>query len=500
MRRIIVTVLLLALAFPLVPKAVDISVLEDKNSAEDFLDSYVCENVSFSEWFVFALAESGCNFNNYVNALDEYLSDNEPSSVTSLKYALVYKALGCENDYTQKISEELSVQNGIMYSVFSLHLLNNGAICTSLSKDDAVDFILQQQNGDGGWSVVKSEYSDADVTAMVLQSLAVHKEKANDAINEALVFLSSSQTENGGFKSYGKENAESASQVIIALSSLQIDAKTDERFIKNGKTAFDSLETFRTDDGYSHLHGGKTNDVTTSQAFCAYAAYEKYSSSGKPFYIFEKKAEEIPQKTDTSPLTDTSDGVSQNVDTKDEKSNIPLWRIVFICAVSVFGMIFCIILTLRKHGNIKNYLFVAALCVLLIVLSFLINFSSPDSYYSDTVPDEKVTGSVMLSISAETIGEGDIISNVSIPIHENDTAYDVLISCAKLHKLVIGKSGTGEYAYIQSINGISEKQHGELSGWIYTVNGEIPSEGCGAYSVKDGDTVQFIYSTDGKLQ
>ena len=75
-----------------------------------------------------------------------------------------------------------------------------------------------------------------------------------------------------------------------------------------------------------------------------------------------------------------------------------------------------------------------------------------------------------------------------------------MISCAKLHKLVIGKSGTGEYAYIQSINGISEKQHGELSGWIYTVNGEIPSEGCGAYSVKDGDTVQFIYSTDGKLQ
>lgn len=501
MRKIITTVLLLTLVFSLTPKAFELSVLDDKTTAQGFLDSYVCENVSISEWFVFSLIDCDCDFSNYINALDVYLSENEPLSVTSLKYALIYQALGVENTYTNEICKKLNTQSGIMYAVFSLHLLNNGAVCQELSIDDVLQFILQNQNSDGGWSVMKNSPSDIDVTAMALQAIAPHKDRAKGEITKALGFISSSQTENGGFKSYGEENAESSAQVIIALSSLQIDAKTDERFIKNGKTAFDSLRSFKTADGYSHLQGGKTNAGTTSQVFCAHASYEKYLTSSVPFYIFEEKKAETPIETNKPSVTDSIESNSPNTDDSiaDNDSVPPLWRIIFICTVLASGIVLCIIVTVRKKTDPKNYLFIIICCAVLIFISFFINFSTPDSYYENTVTDKEITGTVTLTVSAESIGKGDIITGVTIPIHKGDTVFDVLLSAAKEYELVIGKSGADEYSYIQSINGISERQNGELSGWIYTVNGTIPSEGCGSYTVNDGDDIRFIYSTDGKI-
>ena len=49
---------------------------------------------------------------------------------------------------------------------------------------------------------------------------------------------------------------------------------------------------------------------------------------------------------------------------------------------------------------------------------------------------------------------------------------------------------------IEGIGNLYEFDCGELSGWMYTVNGQAPNYGCSQYQLEDGDVVEWIYSCD----
>ena len=48
--------------------------------------------------------------------------------------------------------------------------------------------------------------------------------------------------------------------------------------------------------------------------------------------------------------------------------------------------------------------------------------------------------------------------------------------------------------YIRGIAGIHEFDHGDLSGWIYSVNGEKLSAAADKITLKDGDKIVWLYS------
>ena len=472
--------------------------LHDDVAVQDFADTYMCENAGVtSEWFAFALSESDCDFSKYISALDKYISDNPPSSVTALKYALVYRALGVDNAFVKQTALGITDSGSVMYTVFALHLLNNGLESDTVNTSNLLLKLTGLQNDDGGWSVIKGS-SDVDTTAMAVQALAFHKNEYGESIEKAVNFLSGVQTDSGGFKSYGVENAESAAQVIIALSDVGIDCKTDGRFIKNGNTVFDSLEAFKTNDGYSHAENGVASDLASSQAICAFSAYEKFKNGGLPFYIFEDR-EEQPAAPVTDDITISYVDTEPSDTSETKKENIPVWRYIFIGITALAGVVCCVLLVLFKKTKIQNFVFVFVLCAVVIMLSLFVDISSADNYYNNEAPQGEAVGTVIFSVNANEIGEGEILRKTDMRIYENETVYDVLIRAAKEHELVIGKNGTGAYVYIESINGISELQYGELSGWTYTVNGVQPSEGCGTYKPSDGDSIEFYYTTDFKL-
>ena len=64
------------------------------------------------------------------------------------------------------------------------------------------------------------------------------------------------------------------------------------------------------------------------------------------------------------------------------------------------------------------------------------------------------------------------------------TAFDALCKVA-----TVGGSPT----YVASINGVAERQHGPLSGWMYSVNGVYPNQPCGSYQMHDGDSLVWTY-------
>jgi len=50
--------------------------------------------------------------------------------------------------------------------------------------------------------------------------------------------------------------------------------------------------------------------------------------------------------------------------------------------------------------------------------------------------------------------------------------------------------------YIAGINNLYEFDCGELSGWMYRVNGWFPNYGCSAYTLKQGDVIEWLYTCD----
>ncbi|MCD7776673.1 MAG: DUF4430 domain-containing protein, partial [Firmicutes bacterium] len=150
--------------------------------------------------------------------------------------------------------------------------------------------------------------------------------------------------------------------------------------------------------------------------------------------------------------------------------------------------------------NPKNFIFVAAVVLLAIVIIVTVDFSSPDDYYGGT---EQVTGdkvSVTISIVCYNIaGEADyipndgvILENTEFTMSDGSTVYDLTVSAAKAMTLMLDIAEGS--SYVRGIENIYELDFGDLSGWVYLVNGEIPSVGCGEYVLADGDSVIWAYT------
>ena len=160
-----------------------------------------------------------------------------------------------------------------------------GALWT---REKLVNWILEQQNTDGGFPLSKASNSpsDMDITAMSLQALAKYQDQQSvkKAIENALLWISKQQLENGGFKVLGEENSESISQVIIALTSLGIDPK-DTRFVKKNGDLVTALSSFVNEDGgLAHFRKEDSNYMATQQGLMAFAAYDRFIKQDKSLF------------------------------------------------------------------------------------------------------------------------------------------------------------------------------------------------------------------------
>ena len=94
--------------------------------------------------------------------------------------------------------------------------------------------------------------------------------------------------------------------------------------------------------------------------------------------------------------------------------------------------------------------------------------------------------------------DGWILSDVNAVFSEGETVFDVLNRTLRDRGIHLEYSYTPLYGsyYIEGINNIYEFDCGELSGWMYSVNGVFIKYGCSSYVLKDGDVVKFVYTCD----
>lgn len=489
------------------------------DSIQEWIDTELVDNAgTTAEWYVLALAQSGkYDFAKYENALLKYLQENEVYSASSrLKYALVLSAIGSTDVYISKTLEDSIGKQGIMSYVYGLHLLNNGYKSSEWTIESIKDELLSLQIGDGGWSIT-GKASDVDVTSMTIQALAPYYSETDikTAIDKAVEWLSTQQLEDGNYSSYGVPNTESTAQVILALSSLGIDGFTDERFIKNENTLMDGLLKYKLANGaFGHKEGDQYHESATVQAYYSLVSYIRMKEGKSGLYILDncslkgdKSDSLVDNKKEENDIeeNETKDIQSDKNTPKNgekHKTSYKLWASIGVLIVS--GIV-SIVFYLKEKRNKKNFIGIGILTLLAIIFICLTDFKSKEQYYSDDIPvKENVIGTVTLTIRCDTIKDetdskyipkdGVILEEMEYAIEEGDTVYDILVEATKRNKIHMENSGTGGMVYIAGINYLYEFDYGDLSGWMYFVNGEEGSVGCDSYTLSDGDEIQWLYT------
>lgn len=486
-----------------------------------------------AEWYVLALSQSGeYDFSQYKNQLYDYLNKHKiSSSSTNLKFALILAAVGGQREDIENILNSSMGKQGIMSIVYGVHLLNNGFVHSKYSIDSAIDELISYQLSDGGWAVSGSR-SNPDVTSMVIQALAPYYDlkKVKNSVDIALNCLSEIQLEDGDFISYGIENPESGSQLIVALSSLGIDFALDERFIKNGNNLLDGMLKYRLPDGsFAHSESNSSNPNATVQVFYSLVAYERILNNESGLYILDSLNSSHPSDKDESYLSESSlestsfieDESSQisiskeyELDSTDTKETHKSIGIKYIFVLVILGLFLLVVVALKFTGklNKNNFILFFVIALILILICILLDIKTKDEYYSNVETSKSnLIGEVTMAIKCDALLDitdsshvpdgGIILKETNFSISKGDSVYDVLIEAARRYSIIIENDGTEDMAYIAGINNIYEFDFGDLSGWTFCVNGKQSTVGCSQYFLSDGDVIEWKYTlTLGNLE
>lgn len=108
---------------------------------------------------------------------------------------------------------------------------------------------------------------------------------------------------------------------------------------------------------------------------------------------------------------------------------------------------------------------------------------------SQSEPGQDEASEIRVSIIVESQAAGNLVSYADVlTLQRGTTAYDALIA-------LCGSQVAASGGYVSGIGGLSEKDYGAKSGWMYSVNGTRPNKSSSSYTLQDGDEVIWSYVT-----
>ncbi|MDR0380888.1 MAG: S-layer homology domain-containing protein [Oscillospiraceae bacterium] len=285
-------------------------------SSLSYIFSRVPEPVFGAEWSVLALARAEYPapdyYGGYFDRIAAHVRQNESarldrSRVTeNARLILALSSLGIDAadvggyDLLAPTADfSFVTRQGISGPVFTLLALDanayeiptDAAAADPATREKMIDYILGRESKKGtkeaGGFALAGDDPDPDVTGMVLQALAPYGNRppVAAAIDRALAVLSRLQSDDGGFFSWGAANAESVSQVIMALTALGIDPTADLRFVKkNGDPVTALLRFAVSGGGFEHVPAGGVSGMATDQGTHALVAYDRFRKGKNGLY------------------------------------------------------------------------------------------------------------------------------------------------------------------------------------------------------------------------
>ena len=174
-------------------------------------------------------------------------------------------------------------------------------------------------------------------------------------------------------------------------------------------------------------------------------------------------------------------------------------------------------LRVKRYIMKKNLIVLAVVALAVLAVVCTVDIQSVDEYYLTHLEDissdsQTVTLSVNcslvfdnLDLLDESLKRSDIIpkDGIILPpteyvLRKDDTVFDLLNRALRYNKIHFDYSGNSDSSfqpvYIRGIANIYEYDCGDLSGWMYSVNGQFPQNSCSDYKPSDGDVIEWQYT------
>ena len=456
-----------------------------------------------------------------------------------------------KNGSTYRVSEQGN--NGTAFALIALDSGNYYDNATGTTARNAwIKSLCDAQINNGAWGIdTDFPGSNVDMTAMVVQALAPYcstNATVKAAVDKAVKWLSAEYQKTGNYGS-----SESAAQVIVALSALGIDAKTDSRFQHNGISVLSNFLSYADPNSKGFLHdkqpNSTVNQMASEQAAYTLVAYDRYVNGSKRLYDMSDvtkrenaDAQAVIDMINQIGYVDESsyNAIAEARNAYNKLSAADKEKVTNYNTLTAAETSYKAILkqkqtdqykALKAHyddllnDKTKKYGTAAKKKLASILQQAQTDMNAAEScervtaIYEKAITDLDAVKPGDIEVTFRLIGaleatqDVDLTNDSYLPeyvtwvptttyaLAENATVYDLFteaMSDAGL-RYIGAESNYVSTIYAPSCMGsyaLSEFTNGKRSGWMYTVNGSHPNQGLKNWTLKDGDVVVWHYIND----
>ena len=456
-----------------------------------------------------------------------------------------------KNGSTYRVSEQGN--NGTAFALIALDSGNYYDNATGTTARNAwINSLLDAQISDGSWGIdADFPGSNVDMTAMVVQALAPYcstNANVKDAVDKAVKWLSAEYQKTGDYGS-----SESAAQVIVALSALNIDAKIDSRFQHNGISVLSNFLGYADPNSKGFLHdkqpNSTVNQMASEQAAYTLVAYDRYVNGSKRLYDMSDvtkrenaDAQAVIDMINQIGYVDESsyNAIAEARNAYNKLSAADKEKVTNYNTLTAAETSYKAILkqkqtdqykALKAHyddllnDKTKKYGTAAKKKLASILQQAQTDMNAAEScervtaIYEKAITDLDAVKPGDIEVTFRLIGaleatqDVDLTTDSYLPeyvtwvptktyaLQENATVYDLFteaMSDAGL-RYIGAESNYVSTIYAPSCLGgytLSEFTNGKKSGWMYTVNGTHPNQGLKNWTLNDNDVVVWHYVND----
>lgn len=456
-----------------------------------------------------------------------------------------------KNGSTYRVSEQGN--NGTAFALIALDSGNYYDNATGTTARNAwINSLLDAQISDGSWGIdADFPGSNVDMTAMVVQALAPYcstNATVKAAVDKAVEWLSAEYQKTGDYGS-----SESAAQVIVALSALNIDAKIDSRFQHNGISVLSNFLSYADPNSKGFLHdkqpNSTVNQMASEQAAYTLVAYDRYVNGSKRLYDMSDvtkrenaDAQAVIDMINQIGYVDESsyNAIAEARNAYNKLSAADKEKVTNYNTLTAAETSYKAILkqkqtdqykALKAHyddllnDKTKKYGTAAKKKLASILQQAQTDMNAAEScervtaIYEKAITDLDAVKPGDIEVTFRLIGaleatqDVDLTKDSYLPeyvtwvptktyaLQENATVYDLFteaMSDAGL-RYIGAESNYVSTIYAPSCLGsyaLSEFTNGKKSGWMYTVNGTHPNQGLKNWTLNDNDVVVWHYVND----
>ena len=487
------------------------------------------------EWNIIALERAGIDMGvdkeAYLASVKEELADEygdltadgKPTDLERTALAMYALGLDPRNiemedgstvDLIQWILDSERISEGANEAAYALLAVDANAVNipegSRWNRDTLVEELLSFQADDGSFVLSKpvSGTGSIDMTAMSLQALSRYtdREDVQAAVDKALDYLK----RNINMGDYG--TVESNDQVILTLLRLGIDPSDDDSgFTSWGANIFTATDEYRIESGgFAHTKGGAVNEMATQQTLLAVAAWERFAAGENDIYdmtdVMGGEEPEEPQNPDQA----AADAVTEQINSLPAADALTLED---KAAVEAAREAYEALTDAQKQYVTEET--VTALEELENRIQELEDAEEPEQAY------------VTVAIEKFTIGQGYLVEPVLVEITEGESTAQILdrvlgenglrydntgsVDSSFYLSWILDEAGslTAEFSEVslqhaeeQGITITNPRRRATLgefdytnqSGWMYTLNNDMPNVGMSDTEPKDGDVIRIRFT------